>query len=92
MWHLIVAGYANIMTLGVRKLVDLDLKAGSVWNLVDRIEKRPDLLTRDLYVCHDGVPYDFEAVRERLKPQVYGPPGTVRWISHSGRTPGQPLS
>ncbi|GLO54944.1 hypothetical protein PPUJ20066_09800 [Pseudomonas putida] len=84
MWHLIVAGYANIMTLGIRKLVDQDPKAGSVWNLIDRIAKRPDLLTRELYVCHDGVPYDFEAVRERLKPQGYMPPGTVRWISPFG--------
>lgn len=84
MWHLIVTGYANIMTLGIRKLVDHNTKTGSLWNLIDRIEKRPDLLTRELYICHDAVPYDYEAVRQRLKPQGYVPSPNVQWISSFG--------
>ncbi|MGV5527670.1 hypothetical protein [Pseudomonas sp. XP1] len=49
--------YANIVTLGIRKLVDHDAKTGSVWSLIQKIENRPDLLTRELYVCNDGLPF-----------------------------------
>jgi len=84
MWYLIVAGYAHIMTLGIRKLVDHDAKTGSVWSLIQKIEKRPDLLTRELYVCNDGLPYDYEIVRNRLMPQDHARPGTVWRMSALG--------
>lgn len=84
MWELIVAGYANIMTLGIRKLVDRDPQTDSVWNLIKRVEKRPELLTRELFICYDALPYDFEVVRDRLKAQEEVPSGTIRWLSNFG--------
>jgi hypothetical protein len=61
MWELIVAGYANLMTLGIRRLVDKNPKTDSVWNVIVQVAKRPELLTREMFVCYDGLPYDCEA-------------------------------
>lgn len=58
MWELIGDGYASLMTLGIRKLVDRDPRADSVWNVIAQIEKRPELLRRENFVCYDGLPFD----------------------------------
>lgn len=63
LWELTTAGYASLMTLGIRKLVDKNPKTDSVWNLISTIERRPELLTREMFVCYDGLPYDYEAVK-----------------------------
>ena len=42
MWELITAGYANIMTLGIRKFVDRHPDTDSVWNVISQIERRPE--------------------------------------------------
>lgn len=41
MWELLTTGYANIMTLGIRKLVDKHPDTDSVWNVIAQIERRP---------------------------------------------------
>lgn len=56
LWELTTAGYANVMTLGIRRLVHKDPRVDSAWNVLDRISKRPELLTRELFVAHDGLP------------------------------------
>jgi AbiU2 len=67
LWNLITAGYASLMTLGIRKLVDKDPRTDSLWNVVSLVERRPELLTREKFVCYDGLPYDNEKVyREYL--------------------------
>lgn len=58
MWDLVVTGYATIVTLGVRRLVDDDRRVDSVRNVLTQLKKRPELLRRENYVCFDGVPYD----------------------------------
>ena len=65
MWELITAGYANIITLGIRRLVDTHPNADSVWNVIGRLERRPELLTRENFVCHDGLPFDDKAVYQK---------------------------
>lgn len=65
MWELMTAGYANIITLGIRRLVDNHPNADSVWNVIGRIERRPELLTRENFVCHDGLPFDNNAVYQK---------------------------
>lgn len=65
MWELITAGYANLMTLGIRRLVDKHPDTDSVWNVIVEVEKRPELLTREKFVCYDGLPYDHEAVHSK---------------------------
>lgn len=61
-WELTTAGYASLMSLGIRKLVDKDRRTNSLWNVVVLVERRPELLTREKFVCYDGLPYDYEAV------------------------------
>jgi hypothetical protein len=57
MWELLSAGYATIVTIGIRRLVDRDELTDSLWNVLNALEKRPELLRRENYVCYDGVPY-----------------------------------
>ena len=61
LWELATAGYASLMSLGIRKLVDKDRRTDSLWNVVALVERRPELLTREKFVCYDGLPYDYEA-------------------------------
>jgi hypothetical protein len=51
MWELIGHGYASLMTLGIRKLVDRDPRTDSVWNVIAQIEKRPELLHDESTSC-----------------------------------------
>ncbi len=83
MWELIAAGYSNIITLGIRRLVDTHPNADSVWNVIGRIERRPELLTRELYVCHDGLPFDNEAVAKAHLASYTANSGPV-WVAHTG--------
>lgn len=64
LWELTTAGYVSLMSLGIRKLVDKGPKTNSLWNVVALVERRPELLTREKFICYDGLPYDYEAVRQ----------------------------
>lgn len=65
LWELCSAGYASLMSLGIRRLVDRDPRTDSLWNVIAEIERRPELMTREHYVCYDGIPYDYEAARQK---------------------------
>jgi len=83
MWELLIAGYANIITLGVRRLVDTHPNADSVWNVVGRIERRPEMLTREFFVCHDGLPFDdVAALEEHLR--TYKKEDGAVWLDTHG--------
>ncbi len=78
LWHLVTAGYASLMTMGIRRLVDKNKDAMSVYTLIEKIAKRPEFLTRELFVCYDGVPFDHELAfrkhgSQHLFGQVYRP-------------------
>lgn len=83
MWELMTAGYSNIITLGIRRLVDTHPNADSVWNVIGRIERRPELLTREFYVCHDGLPFDDEAVYKAHLETYKSDPGP-QWLATTG--------
>jgi hypothetical protein len=85
MWELTTAGYANLMTLGIRRLVDKDEKTDSVPNVIARVERRPELLTREKYICYDGLPYDYEAVEKRHVESIdLSKGGHVGWLPTKG--------
>lgn len=85
MWELITAGYANLMTLGIRKLVDRDPRTDSVWNVIAQVERRPELLTREKFVCYDGLPYDHEnAYRKYVSSLDMSGGSHVGWVSNKG--------
>lgn len=83
MWELIVAGYATIMAMGIRKLVDQDRRTDSVWNVIAQVERRPELLSRENFVCYDGIPYDHQAAFARHI-ESSGMGGGVRWLPTTG--------
>jgi hypothetical protein len=64
-WKLLREGYASLMSLGIRKLLDRDKRRISLAWVVDKLEKNSHLMTREFYVCHDGLTYDYEASRVR---------------------------
>lgn len=57
-WSLILTGYVTIAMLGIRKLVDRDENSDSLWHVLDQLERRPEQLIRQNFVCYDGAPYD----------------------------------
>jgi hypothetical protein len=65
LWELTTAGFVNLMTLGIRRLVDADPRTDSLWNVVAQVEKRPELLTREKFVCYDGLPFDVAMAHAR---------------------------
>lgn len=62
MWELITDGYASIMAMGIRRLVDKDRRTDSLWNVISQVERRPEMLTREKFICYDGLPYDYKTV------------------------------
>jgi hypothetical protein len=84
MWELLTEGYANIMTLGIRRLVDKDPRTDSVWNVITQIERRPELLRRENFVCFDGLPYDHARVlRARVRSADFAN-GKVSYVPTTG--------
>ncbi|MDX1914868.1 MAG: hypothetical protein SFU55_04720 [Methylophilus sp.] len=59
LWELVTAGYGGLLTMGIRKLVDKDPRTDSLCNVIDLIKKRPELFTREKFICYDGLPYDY---------------------------------
>jgi hypothetical protein len=84
MWELIGDSYASLMTLGVRKLVDRDPRTDSVWNVITQIERRPELLRREHFVCYDGLPYDPQVAQERHLRSNTIESNRVRWLPTRG--------
>ncbi|HUR40595.1 MAG TPA: hypothetical protein VM240_05440 [Verrucomicrobiae bacterium] len=85
-WELLTAGYASLMVMGVRKLVDTDRRTNSIWNVVTDLERNNHQLRRENHVCHDGLPYDFEAVQQRHIEHLReaGQLGKAHWLETSG--------
>jgi hypothetical protein len=55
--HLLDQGYVATQILAIRRLLDTRPDVISVRRLLDDICKHRTLLTREIYVCYDGLPY-----------------------------------
>lgn len=87
MWELMTAGYANLIALGVRKLVDKDPKANSVWSLITHVQKRPELMSRENFICYDGLPYDYlDGYKNYIASLEPKERTKARWLSTTGPT------
>jgi hypothetical protein len=53
-------GYVATQTLAIAKLVDSRHDVISLRRLFEKIAANRDMITRENYVCHDGLPYDPE--------------------------------
>lgn len=84
LWELAACGYASLMTVGIRKLVDADKRSNSVSNVLNYVECNLKLMTRENFVCFDGIPYDYEAVQQTEWPSTDWKEPGVRWMANKG--------
>jgi hypothetical protein len=73
----IIQGYVARQVLGIRRLLDKTSGVISLRRLITDMCSNWSLFTRENYVCHDGLPYDYEAVmlkefRERAGNGLFG--------------------
>jgi hypothetical protein len=59
--HFLDQGYVATQVLAIRRLLDKSNDVFSLRRLLDDITQHQILLTREIYVCNDGLPYDSEA-------------------------------
>jgi hypothetical protein len=58
----LIQGYVARQVLGIRRLLDKTSGVISLRRLIIDLRSNWHLFTRENYVCHDGLPYDYEAV------------------------------
>ena len=61
--HFLDQAYVATQILAIRRLLDTRNDVFSLRRLLDDITKHRLLITREIYVCNDGLPYDPEAWR-----------------------------
>lgn len=82
-------GYVAGQVIAISRLIERGAarphkQVNSLRRLVDEIADSKDLLTREVYVCRDGLPYDFNAVRSRLHVTVDPQRPMVTWLETGG--------
>ncbi|MCK1789625.1 hypothetical protein [Pseudomonas violetae] len=89
MWNLIVDGYAHIAALGIRRLVDHHKDSNSIKRVLLDLEANKHLISREMFVCYDGLSYDHEAAElRRLAARDPKSLGKATWISTTGPDAG----
>ena len=83
--HFLDQGYVATQVFAIRKLLDKRKDVFSLRRLLDDIADHRNLITRENYVCHDGLPYDSEAWQsqaQRVEVQIWGieAPGLGRFL------------
>jgi hypothetical protein len=84
LWKLITTGYTNLMTLGIRRLVDKDPARIPSGTSSCRLKSGPELLRRENFVCYDGLPFDSAAAFQKHLSSPDIAPGRPTWISTKG--------
>ncbi|MCK1619543.1 hypothetical protein IVA96_23800 [Bradyrhizobium sp. 159] len=83
-------GYLSTQVLAISKLVERNASKPqktiiSIRRLVDDLIDHRSLLTREIFVCNDGLPYDPMPARERFYSALMSTPGPkVGWASTTG--------
>src|SRR5664280_1956024 len=73
--HFLDQGYVATQILAIRRLLDKRGDVISVRRMLDDICKHRHLLTREIYVCYDGLPYDPDSWRtlpQTVLMQIWG--------------------
>jgi hypothetical protein len=73
--HFLDQAYVASQILAIRRLLDTRNDVFSLRRLLDDITNHRLLITREIYVCHDGLPYDSEAwqsVPHGIEGQIWG--------------------
>jgi len=61
---LLDSGFVAKQAMGIRRLIDKRDNVVSLKRLVDDIKKKQELITREVYVAHDGLPYDYAPIED----------------------------
>lgn len=79
----LINGHVATQVLGIRRLMD-NSGSGvmSLRRLVKDVRSNFDLFTRENYVCHDGLPFDYEAAQTKAMMAQAGP-GPM-WLPTTG--------
>ncbi|MDO9639376.1 MAG: hypothetical protein Q7J44_12635 [Pseudotabrizicola sp.] len=82
-------GYVAGQAIAISRLLEKGAsrphkQVNSLRRLVDEIADCKELLTREVYVCRDGLPYDFNAVRERLHVAIDPENPMAVWLDNEG--------
>lgn len=80
-------GYIAGQVIAIGRLLDPSAsqpkrQVNSIRRLVDDITRHKRLFTREIYVCHDGLPYDFAAIRTQELGALTG--AVVQWLPTAG--------
>ena len=59
----LINGHVATQVLAIRRLVDKRSDVISLRRLVKELRRNFNFFTRENYVCHDGLPYDYEATQ-----------------------------
>ena len=73
--RLLDQGYLANQVLAIRRLLDKGRDVISVRRLLDDISRNRRLLTREIYVCHDGLPYDpdgWQTLPQSVEMKIWG--------------------
>jgi hypothetical protein len=72
------AGYVAGQAMAIRRLVDKRPDVISLSRVARDVEAHLSLITREVFVCSDGIPYDHEAAKDaQFAELMRHPPGTV---------------
>lgn len=71
--NLIDVGYVTYMTATIRRLLDDTSSTRSLRKLVQDLEKNQSVLTRENYVCYDGLPYETKILHQQLREYRHDP-------------------
>ncbi len=63
--RLVDRGYVHIQLMSIRKLVSRRRSDVSLHTLLTDIKRHRNLITREIFVSYDGLPYEFEALQQR---------------------------
>ena len=73
--HFLDQGYVATQVLAIRRLLDGRKDVFSLRRLLDDLTDHRELITRENYVCHDGLPFDSEAWQSQvqgMEVQIWG--------------------
>lgn len=86
MWDLLLNGYVSRMVLGIRRLVDQGESTTGLRAILQKVRNQHELLTRENYICNDGLPFDPGPVRDKSWASLRLEPGKPMslWLPTEG--------
>ncbi|MBB3916022.1 hypothetical protein [Rhizobium fabae] len=78
----LIGGQVAQQVMAIRRLTDRTRNRISLWRLITDVKGSLHLMTRENFVCHDGLPYDYAAVSAAERADRV--PGIAFWGPTSG--------